>query len=391
MRRNLLRHRAPGREERVGVVETFFDLVFVYAITQVSHTLIGRQDALGFLQAGMLFLAVWWVWIYTAWVTNWLDVRRLEVRLLLFALMIVSMLLAISMPRAFGDRALLFALSYIGAQAGRALFMIFAFSGHRDNQLNFVRIFSWSLIEAPFWIAGALVYDPQMQLWWWLAALAIITIGPFLNFWMPVLGRSDTRTWNVEAHHMAERCGLFIIIALGESVVLTGSAFGAAEWTSDRILAFASAFLGTIAMWWLYFDVGAERSLARFAALEEPGAMARLAYTYLHIPIVAGIILWAAADDLVLVEPRGPVSNAMLLMVIGGPAVYLAGNLLFKGSSANNRPLSHWVGLGLLAVLVPLGRILPPLHLLTAAMAILVLVAVWEAVSLRDTRRHLYS
>ena len=90
MDRNLLRHRAPGREERVGVVETFFDLVFVYAITQVSHTLIGRQDALGFLQAGMLFLAVWWVWIYTAWATNWLDVRRLEVRLLLFALMTVS-------------------------------------------------------------------------------------------------------------------------------------------------------------------------------------------------------------------------------------------------------------------------------------------------------------
>ena len=195
MRRNLLRHRQPGHEERVGVVETFFDLVFVYAVTQVSHTLIGRQDALGFLQAGMLFLAVWWVWIYTAWATNWLDVRRLEVRLLLFALMAVSMLLAISMPRAFDDRALLFAICYVAAQSGRTLFMIGAMKGHSpDNYLGFIRIFVWSLIEAPFWIVGALSHDPRLQLWWWLAALAITTVGPMVTF---------CRTMRPVHHHCA--------------------------------------------------------------------------------------------------------------------------------------------------------------------------------------------
>lgn len=390
MRRNLLRSRGRDHEERVGVVELFFDLVFVFAVTQVSHTLIGNPDPWGFIHAAVLFLAVWWVWIYTAWFTNWLDVTHIPVRLLLFALMAVSMLLAISMPRAFEDRAWLFAGSYIVAQVGRSLFMVAALRGHSpENHRNFIRIVSWALMEAPFWISGALVTDPTLRLSLWLVALAVITLGPFVGFWMPWLGRSEARTWDVEAHHLSERCALFIIIALGESVLLTGAGFAEGDWSLARVLAFAGAFIGTIAMWWLYFDVGAERGAARFAELEETGSMARLVYTYFHIPIVAGIILVAASDEMVLAHPLGHTDEATVAALIGGPALYLVGNLLFKGASARHRPLSHWGGLWILLVLALFGRDLEPFVLSLLTAGTLVLVAVWEAISLRDTRRQL--
>lgn len=390
MKRNLLRRRDGSREERVGFIELFFDLVFVFAVTQVSHAIIVHPDPLGFVQAGLLFLAIWWVWVDTAWVTNWLDVRHVPVRLLLFALMGIGMVMAICLPDAFGGRGLVFAIAYLTMQLGRHGFMLLALRGHSaDNFLNFVRITIWSLIEAPFWIAGALSDDIATRMALWGVALAIVSAGPVAYFYVPGLGRSETRTWDVEGHHFAERAGLFIIIALGESVLLTGAAFGRTLWNAAAIAAFASAFLGTIAMWWLYFDVGAERAAHKLAQDKDPGRMARLAYTYFHIPIIAGIILTAASDEMALAHPGGAATPAQIAALLGGPAVYLFGNLLFKRTSATYLPLSHLVGLGTLAAVLPFAGLLSPLQLSLAATATMVLVAGWELVSLKETRADL--
>ena len=390
MKRNLLRDRSGGREERVGFIELFFDLVFVFAITQVSHTLILHPDPLGFVQAGMLFLAIWWVWVDTAWVTNWLDVRHLPVRLLLFALMGAALIMTISLPDAFAMRAMPFALAYVGIQLGRHSFMLLALRLHaHDNYVSFVRIMIWSLVEAPFWIAGALSGDVATRMALWGAALFIVSLGPVMAFWVPGLGRSETRTWNIDGHHFSERCGLFIIIALGESVLVTGAAFGETAWTPPTVAAFASAFVGTIAMWWLYFDIGAERAARQLAQDKDPGRMARLAYTYFHIPIVAGIIVTAASDEMALAHPGGHAGGAAIAALLGGPALYLFGNMIFKRTSARYFPLSHMVGLGALAALLPVATGLSPLALSLAATADLVLVAAWELVSLRETRRAL--
>ena len=187
MKRNLLRIRDSHGEERVGSIELFFDLVFVFAVTQISHVIIAHPSPLGFVEAGLLFLAIWWVWVDTAWVTNWLDVRHGPVRLLLFVLMGAALVMSISLPQAFGDRALAFALSYVFIQLGRHAFMIAALRLHsRDNYLNFLRIAAWSLVEAPFWIAGALSGDPAMRLALWTAALAIVTAGPIAAYWVPL-------------------------------------------------------------------------------------------------------------------------------------------------------------------------------------------------------------
>jgi len=387
MKRNLLRSRDAGREERVGFIELFFDLVFVFAVTQVSHAIIQHPDPLGFAQATMLFLAIWWVWVDTAWVTNWLDVRHIPVRILLFVLMGVALIMTISLPDAFGARALPFALAYLALQLGRHSFMLLALVRHnRDNFLNFVRITLWSLAEAPFWIAGALSGDIAARMAFWGVALAIASAGPIAAFWLPVMGRSDTRTWDVEGHHFSERCGLFIIIALGESILVTGAAFGQTEWTGGPIAAFGSAFVGTVAMWWLYFDIGAERAARQLAQDKDPGRMARLAYTYFHIPIVAGIIVTAASDEMAVAHPSGQAGAAEIAALLGGPALYLFGNMIFKRTSARYFPLSHMVGLGFLFAVTPFASGLSPLLLSVAASASLVLVAGWELLSLRETR-----
>ena len=386
-RRNLLRDRSVHREERVGYVELFFDLVFVFAVTQVSHAILLHPTLEGFLQAGILFLAIWWVWVETAWVTNWLDVRNLEVRLLLFALMGVALVMTISLPEAFGERGGVFVAAFLVVQLGRHLFMVLALARHnRDNFVNFVRILLWGLIESVFWVAGALSHDAQTRMALWGTAILVLSLGPAIRFWLPVIGATDTKVWDIEGHHFSERCGLFIIIALGESILVTGAAFGESDWSGTAIAAFASAFLGTLAMWWLYFDVGAERAARQLAEEHDPGKMARLAYTYFHIPIVAGIIVTAASDEMALAHPLGHAGIAEIACLIGGPALYLFGNLIFKRTTARHFPLSHLAGLGLLTLLTPFAWLLSPLILSVAATATLVLVATWEMRSLKDTR-----
>ncbi len=382
-RTNLLRPPSGHGHHRVTFVELFFDLVFVFAITQLSHGLLDHLTPLGALQYGLLMLAVWWVWINTAWITNWLDPDKPAVRMMLFALMLIGLVLSSSIPKAFEDRALPFALAYVAMQVGRSAFMLWALRRHdAGNHRNFVRINIWSLLSAPFWIAGALAGGTARLVLWGIA-VAIETAAPALGYWVPGLGRSTTTDWAIEGGHMAERCGLFIIIALGESVLITGATFAGLEWTAGHVAAFVVAFTGSVAMWAVYFNIGAERSSRLVASSSDPGRMARSGYTYMHILIVAGIIVAAVGDELVLHHPGGHTDLKTAAVVIGGPALYLFGNMLFKRLSAPHFPLSHMAGLGLLAILAPAAIILTPLALAATVTAVLILTAVWEWLSLR--------
>jgi low temperature requirement protein LtrA len=184
---------------------------------------------------------------------------------------------------------------------------------------------------------------------------------------------------------MAERCGLFVIIALGESVLVTGATFAGLSWTAEHIGAFLVAFAGSVAMWVIYFNIGAERSSRLIASSDDPGRLARNGYTYLHILIVAGIIVSAVGDDLALHHAGAHNETAMAAVLIGGPALYLLGNALFKRLSAPNLPLSHLLGLGMLALLVLAVPVTTPLLLSAATTAVLIAVAIWESISLRKS------
>lgn len=383
---SLLRVRREHEHGRVTHVELFFDLVFVFAITQLSHTLLEHLSLGGLLQTTVLFMAVWWVWIYTSWVTNWLDPDKTPVRLLLFALMLAGLVLSTSIPQAFGPMGVAFAGAYVCMQLGRTLFMLWALKANSPaNYRNFQRIFWWLAFSALFWIMGAFAEgDARFALW--AVALLIEYIGPSLLFWTPGLGASTTSDWDVEGGHLAERCALFVIIALGESVLVTGATFGKLAWTPVAVASFLVAFVASVAMWWIYFNIGAVRGSRHIAASADPGRLARLAYTYIHLLLVAGIIVAAVGDELVLAHPAGHTDVKTAAVLLGGPALYLTGNLMFKRLSARYFPLSHLVGLGLLALLVPMAAVASPLVLSGATTLVLVIVAIWETWSLMGTR-----
>jgi low temperature requirement protein LtrA len=300
---SLLRTRGGHEASRVTFVELFFDLVFVFAVTQLSHTLLEHLDARGVLHTALLFLAVWWVWIYTSWATNWLDPAKTPVRLMLFTLMLAGLVLSTSIPGAFEGRGLAFAGAYVFMQVGRCLFTMRALRGHSPgNYRNFQRITCWLALSAVFWIAGAFAQG-DWRIGLWLLALGIEYASPPLRFWTPGLGASTTQDWDVAGEHMAERCGLFIILSLGESILVTGTTFAKLPLTAATAAAFATAFVGSVAMWWIYFNIGAERARRNISSSSDPGRVARLSYTYLHIPLVAGIIVTAVGDELVLAHP----------------------------------------------------------------------------------------
>jgi low temperature requirement protein LtrA len=381
-----LRVRHGHDHHRVTFVELFFDLVFVFAVTQLSHGLLHHLTPLGAIETGLLMVAVWWAWIDTAWTTNWLDPDRPLVRIILFLLMLGGLVLASAIPQAFESRAIVFAVAYIAMQALRDLFMLWVLRGNSPgNFRNFLRIGAWHLCLAPLWIAGALLgHEAQLPLW--AVAVVIESVGPVAYFWVPGLGRSTTSDWTVEGGHMAERCALFVIIALGESILITGATFAEQSWAPLALEAFAAAFVGSIAMWGVYFNIGAERGSRQIAASDDPGRLARSGYTYLHMPIIAGIIVCAVGDDLVLHDPLAIAKPSTTAVLLGGPALYLAGNALFKRLSAPNIPFSHMVGFVLLAVLVPFASSMTTLALAAAATAVLIVVVVWEWRSLGSGR-----
>jgi low temperature requirement protein LtrA len=382
-RTDLLRPRHAHAHARVTNIELFFDLVFVFAVTQLSHTLLAHLGARTAVETALLFLAVWWVWIYTTWCTNWLDPDRSVVRLLMFVLMLLGLLLACSLPHAFDREGPLFVSCYVAMQVGRTLFMVWAIGpGRRELRRNFQRIAAWLVLSAVCWVAGTM-WEGNARLALWALAVAIEYFSVAVGFWVPGLGQSSTRDWNIEGAHLAERCSLFIMIALGESIVVMGTTAAAHAATWASVSAFAIAFIGSAAMWWIYFHRGYEKGTRQIESADDPGRIGRLAYTYLHIPIVAGIIVGAVADELVLAHPEGHVDVPFIATTLGGTALFLLGNLGFKAVLWGRWPLSHMVGLGLLMLAACFATAMPPLVLAAVAMAVLVVVAAWETLSLR--------
>src|SRR3954469_18556921 len=273
----LFRATLPNQHSRVTYAELFFDLVFVFAVTQISHTLLGHFTPPAVLQTTLLFLAVWWVWVYTSWITNWLDPERTPVRVLLFAMMLGGLVLSTSIPQAFESRGLWFAIAYAAMQVGKTVFLWVSTPPSRPlARMNAVRITAWLSTSAIFWIAGGFAQG-HARLLLWMVALGIEYLSPAVRFWIPKYGASSVADWVVEGGHMAERCALFIIIALGESIVVIGATFADLVWSPEAIGAFLVSFIGVLAMWWIYFHKGAEAGADNISQARDPGRIARLA------------------------------------------------------------------------------------------------------------------
>jgi low temperature requirement protein LtrA len=363
--------------ERVTSIELFFDLVFVFAVTQLARLLVDHLSALGAAQTLLLLLAVWRAWIDMAWITNWFDPNRSPVRLLLLGVMLLSLIMSAALPEAFGARGLAFAGAFVAIQITKPTFAVAALGSQPQLRLNFQRILVWCLASAVLWLAGGFAQGTAREILW-LAAVLVDYAAPASGFFTPGLGRSHTTDWTIAGSHMAERCQLFLIIALGESILDTGVGFSALAWSGVRIMALVVAFAGTVALWWIYFYRSAEGGSRVISTSTDPGRLGRSAYTYFHLPMVAGIIVTAVGDELTVAHPTGSSSMATTMVILGGAALFLAGHALFKRALSGRIYASRLVGIDALAALVPGRMMTSPLLLAAGATLILMAVAGWE-------------
>ena len=383
--------------QRVTNVELFFDLVFVFAVTQLSHFLLSGPGsaahphtdlllsghALTAVLTALLLTMVWLLWSYTTWVTNWLDPALIAVRLLLLVLAAISLVSSAALPTAFGRSGVIVGSAYLVMQVGRSAFTA-AVIGDPVLRRNFQRILAWCLVSGSLALAGGLVHGNARVLLW-ICAVAVDLLGGAAGFYTPGLGRSRTADWTIEGGHFAERCQGFILIAIGESIVVIGASLASrldvGSLTGAEITAFVIAVVGSVALWWVYFDRTAEDAATVIARSEDPGRIGRTAYHLIHPIMVAGIIVAAAADvavAAVAAENRGTghASAWDAWLILGGPALFLIGHAAFK--LAIWRRIS-WQRLAAVAVLALFGLLaphIPALALAACSAAAVVAVAV---------------
>jgi low temperature requirement protein LtrA len=379
-RAELLRRREVP--QRVTFLELFLDLVYVLALTRVSQRLIGdytvqrRILLTEVAQTTLLLAALWFVWICAAWVTSKYDPRYPMIQLAIVWVMFGSMILAVALPHAFGARGLVFAVTYVAIQLGRPLLVVLSLRGSARRVP--LQIVCWAAASAVPWIAGAALFpqSPQRGVLWMLA-LAIDYTGFVLGWPVPWLGRTSVSDWPITGEHLAERYQQFIIIALGESILVTGFTFGD-HFTPGRVAPIAAAFASTVLMWRIYFH---RAGLVLPAAVATAARPARLGHSgvYTHFVAVAGIIATAVGHELVIDHPFGHLDPAWLSLVFGGPALFLAARSRLEYDVYGRVSLSRLIGLVTLAALAAVMLRLPPL------VATITATLVLTGIALRDT------
>ncbi|MFE0530923.1 low temperature requirement protein A [Micromonospora parva] len=364
--------------------ELFFDLVFIFTITQLSHYLLAHLDWRGAARTGLLLALVWFVWVYTTWLTNWLQPDQGPVRTMLIGVGLGSLLLSAAIPGAFGSTGLLFALVYVIVQVGRTLFALWAVQGSPWLTAGFQQSLPWITGTSVLVVLGGMVGGAARDAVW-AAVVVIEVVGLSLGYPLPRRGRSRPERWMVEGGHLAERCAAFVLIALGESILVTGSTL-----TSHVNLVTSGAFLlafgGSVALWWVYFARSAPAATEVIAhAGERTGALSRVAFNFLHPVIVAGVVVASAADERLLMEPGAPAATVDVLLTLGGPALFLAGHAAYKALLWRALPISRVTAVVVLLALMPVGVALGAPVAGCAAAALVVTVAV----ILADRRRSL--
>jgi low temperature requirement protein LtrA len=377
--RGVRRRHDLDEEQRAGFIELFFDLVFVVVVTRLADVLSADLTIEGAARTLFLLLVAYWAWIYTTWTTNWFDVERRAVRGVLLIGMLAGLLGAISIPEAFGDRAWLLVIGYVGIQSLRTAFAVLATEPDDPLHRPLVRMLAWTAWTALLWLAGALA-DGDARIALWVTALAADYAGPFLGHWTPGLGRTSPREWEIEPNHFIERLELFLIIALGETIVATGITASEEPLDAARLGAVVVTFAIAVSLWWLYFDFHADRARRVLrAAAGERGRLGR-GLSYVHIPIVAGVVVTAVGNELVVAHPSDVLHGEELVALAAGPALYLLGSVGFKLLVLGAYWGKRVVAMGVVVVVVVLGSGLPALALWTLVLVVLALLATVEAV-----------
>jgi low temperature requirement protein LtrA len=365
-------------QRKTSYLELFFDLVFVFAFTQVTALILEDTSPQGFARSALVLAMVWWAWSAYAWMTNAIDIDNSVTRLIIFAAMAAGFFMALAVPDAFQDEAAWFAVAYFVVRVLNST--LFAW-GVRDDPGNLratLRLAPWFLVAALVALVGGFV-DPDYRAWVWLASLVIDVVGT-----LTVAGLE----WRVSPSHFAERFALIVIIALGESIVAIGIGTSQLERDGTYALSVIVAFSGVAALWWAYFDftaTAAERSLRR-ASPQARGPLARDVFTYFHYPLVLGIIFYAVAAKKTLEHPLDPLSDAGRWALGIGIAAFLVGFAFMRFRVIHRIAWERLAAAALALVLAVVLDGVDALVTLGVVIAVLALSVAVETARLREVR-----
>jgi low temperature requirement protein LtrA len=370
--------RAPDAERVVTPLELFFDLVYVFAIGQLSHHLFAHVDLRTAAETAILALAVVNAWSTTAWGANWLDPDRLPVRLLLIGLMFASLLMSVAISDAFDGRAWLFVTGYLLIQIGRSAFLIVALRGRPLGE-HFVNQLVWEFLAGAIWVAGAIAEgDARLELWG--LALLVTYVGGLSLHWLPGRGRRvDLGHTETAGGHLVERFRLFFIILLGEAVLTIGTAFTDAPFELERLLALAIGFTGTVALFWCYFAWAEAVGIEAAETAEDAGVVGYWG-SWALVLIVLALIGIAVGDELAIAHPGDDATRGFTILTFGGSALFLLAQGIFLREAIGHVPRSRPVGLAALAVLAVATAPLTMIVGIAAASGVLVGVAIADTV-----------
>jgi low temperature requirement protein LtrA len=361
---------APSDEQRVTPLELFFDLVFVFAMTRVTNLMAHDLSWTSIGQGLLVLTALWWGWSAYAWLTNHVAGDDFRARLVVFLAMAAMVLVALAVPDAFGDHALLFALGYfVMRMAHLGLYWVSSLE-EPEVHVAVLRLLPAG-ITGPLLLIAASFTDGGLQAALWIVALAIDYGGPLVT---------GVAGYRVHAAHFAERFSLVIILALGESIVAIG--VGAGDHPLDAAIGAASvlALIGSAGLWWAYFDVVAPVAHRRLGQLSgvARNTLARDSFAYLHLPMIAGIELFALGVEQVV----GHVDEALAIeasaALFGGVALYLLAHVAFRLRNVGSLNRQRLVAAVVLLACVPLGAELEALAALAVACALIAALIAYE-------------
>jgi low temperature requirement protein LtrA len=369
-------------EKRVGPLELFFDLVFVFALTQVTKLMSDNATWEGLGQGMLVLAALWWAWGAYSWLTNYIAADEGKERLLMFAVMGAFLIAALAVPHAFDDDALVFAIAYAVAR----WLHIFIFAEANDDVdagMAIRRLARTALPGPALLILAGLVDEGSLRVALWIVALAVDFSGPY------VFG---VRGFRIAAGHFAERFSLIIIIALGESIVAIGAGLSG-ELDAGIVVAAVLGLIIACSQWWAYFDVVAVASERRFrrAQGDELPRIARDSYSYLHLPMIAGIILIALGIKKTVGHVDEPLKTVPAVALFGGIALYYAGHIGFRLRNIGTLNRQRLLAALLSVALIPLVVEVDALIALAAAAALTAMVAAYEALRFAEARRRVRS
>jgi low temperature requirement protein LtrA len=368
----------PSDEHEVTPLELFFDLVFVFAMTQVTSLLVDDPTWGGVLRAMLVVAALWWAWEAFAWLTSTMDVDEGGVRLAVLAAMGAMFGVALAVPGAFGDDAVLFGVAYLLVRVLHLVLSVIVGRDDPDRRGAILRFVPTAMLGASLLVLAGFL-DGDLRIAVWVVALAVDYLGPI------VLGVGGG--WRIAPEHFAERHGLIVLIALGESIIAIG--VGAGLGLGRGVL--VGAALGIVvvsALWWLYFDVAA--IFARRRLMQARGLdLHRLAlhsYGYLHLPMVAGVVLFAVGLETTLHHVDEELETVPAVALCGGAALYLLGHIAFLFRTTGRVFRRRTVGAVVMIALIPAAVAIPALAALALVSAVCSLVVAYEVLRYRADR-----